>query len=693
MGKEPLGLYIFRFLLICGIFLLLGLLYWSSTSLEQDVKKVISDQQDLKKEIETLHQSLHSSPTRTANPLRVSSERSIQRPHIDPNLPNILQEDPFFSTTLPKLLGEGFRPHGTFQRDQLGRPDNLHPFTNWSHIAAWNSMCTVSVARSLFGKYESYAPNMAIKVEERKNEKTGEVEFWVHLRKGVFWQPLKQSFFPEGIVLAKQFLEKQPVTAEDFKFYFDAVMNPYVQEAGAIALRTYLSDIAEIKVLDPLTFIVRWKSLEVKEPDGTISYKPKYIAKLWTGALRPLASFVYKYFSDGAKVVEDDSNPETYRTNSVWAQNFNQHWAKNVIVSCGPWIFDGMTDRQIHFKRNPAHFFPYDALAEATEVHFKDTLEAIWEDFKIGKTDTYELRPDELLELSNFLQSPQYQAQVKSGKAIKRLDYVARVYAYIGWNSAKPYFSSKKVRQAMTMAIDRSRIIRQNLNGMGIETNGTFYRYSNAYDTSLKPWPYDVQQAKRLLEDEGWYDSDNDGIIDKQINEKKVPFSFSLTYYVKTPTTKAICEYIATALKDLGINCHLNGVDIADLSAAFEDKSFDGLSLAWSLGTPPEDPKQVWYSAGAREKGSSNAVGFANKEADAIIDALQYETNPEKRVALYHRFDAIIHEEAPYTFLYTPKVALLYREYVKNVFLPVERKDLIPGADVSEPDNSIFSLD
>ena len=114
------------------------------------------------------------------------------------------------------------------------------------------------------------------------------------------------------------------------------------------------------------------------------------------------------------------------------------------------------------------------------------------------------------------------------------------------------------------------------------------------------------------------------------------------------------------------------------------------IALAWALGTPPEDPRQLWYSTGAKEKGSSNTIGFANTEIDRIIDQLDYEYDPKKRLALYHRFDAIIHEQQPYTFLYTPKVTLLYRDYLKNVFLPVHRQDLVPGANMAEPDPSIF---
>ena len=281
-----------------------------------------------------------------------------------------------------------------------------------------------------------------------------------------FWEPLAQEFFSSDIKLAPQFLKKHPLTAEDFKFYFDAVMNPHIQEPGAVSMRTYIGDIDKIEIIDPLTFIVRWKAEMVNKREKQFP-KIKYAAKFLTGGLQPLASFVYKYYPDGSKILEEDRDPEIYRKDSVWAQQFTQHWAKNVIVSCGPWVFDGFSDRNIRFKRNENYYSPFYALTERRETLFKDTLEAIWQDFKADQIDSYILQPNQEIELENFLRSPHYEKQREEGAGIERLDYLGRSYAYIGWNEAKPLFNSKKTRRAMTMAIDRARIIRQNLNGNG----------------------------------------------------------------------------------------------------------------------------------------------------------------------------------------------------------------------------------
>ncbi|MBA3722526.1 MAG: permease [Parachlamydiaceae bacterium] len=697
MNKEPLGLYLFRLLLIIGLFTFIVMLYWSSLLIEQDLKQIqnnITQQKNdilgMRSDLDKVRQSIMSGSFNIKNETSSDKTPSTLKSHVDSSYPNLLTEDPFYAKTLPNLLGPNFKPHGIRREATIGKPQNLHPFTNWAQIAEWISLCSISVATQHFGIYETLAPEGAFKMELR-SDKDGNPEYWLHLRQDIFWQPLKKEFFAADIDLAPMFFQRHPVTAHDYKFYFDSIMNTHIGEPQAVSLRTYYGDVKEIEVIDDYTLIVRWKTEEVADEIGKIKSQMKYSAKLWTTALRPLASFVYKYFADGSKIITDDANPNTYRTNPVWAQNFSHHWANNIIVSCGPWMFDGFTDREIRFKRNPDYPLINSPLVDSYEIKFKDSPDAIWEEFKTGTLDLFIVPASQLIEVDRFLKSAPYQAQRSKGLGINRLNYYDRSYSYIAWNETNnELFKSKKVRQALTMAIDRKRIIEQNLNGMGVETTGTFYRYSPSYNNSIVPYPYNINKAKELLAEEGWYDSNGDGILDKVINGKSVPFQFKLTYYVKNPNSKSICEYVTTALKEIGIICQMEGVDLADLSAAVDNKSFDALFLAWGLGTPPEDPKQLWYSASSNEKGSSNTIGFSNPQIDAIIDTLTYEYKKKKRLELYHKFDVILYDEAPYVFLYTPKATFVYRDYLQNVFIPAERQDLIPGANVGEPISSIF---
>lgn len=623
-----------------------------------------------------------------------SKKQKLARPHMRDEYPNLLTEDKFYAHTLATLLPKGFIPKGHFHLADLTAPDNLHPFVNWATPASWVHQCTGSVATSHFGRYETFAPDMALKIEKRPSKDETLTEYWVHLREGLEWQPLKKEMFPPEMEVSPFFMKPRPVTAEDFRFYFDAMMNPWVEVAGAVALRGFYADVDSFEVIDPYTFIVRWKnrsSQEGAELTDSMRDQPRYVALNLTGALCPLPRFVYQYFANGEKIL-DDEQPDSYRTNSVWAQNFNEHWAKKIIVSCGPWIFEVFNEEKIVFRRNPKFYQPLAVLAETMQVHFNTSTEAIWDAFKSGLTDQYVMSADKLLDWEAFQSSPLYAKQKAQGNAIHRLDYPAQMYSYVGWNMARPLFKDQEVRQALTLAIDRNRLIEQVLFGLGTETNGPFLSTSSAYNKELKPWPFDPRKARHLLEQAGWHASDGDGILTRLEDGVPRRFSFSLTYYVKSPTAQAVAQFVALSLKEIGVECKLKGVDQADLSAIFDDRDFDALFLSWLLSEPPEQPKQLWSSKDIFKKGSSNMVSFANSQADEIMEQLEWESNPQKRIELYHALGRIIYTEAPYTFLYIPKTVLLYRERLQNVWIPAMRQDLIPGANVLQPQFSIYWL-
>ncbi|HBZ55179.1 MAG TPA: peptide-binding protein, partial [Syntrophobacteraceae bacterium] len=60
-------------------------------------------------------------------------------------------------------------------------------------------------------------------------------------------------------------------------------------------------------------------------------------------------------------------------------------------------------------------------------------------------------------------------------------------------------------------------------------------------------------------------------------------------------------------------------------------------------------------------------VGFVNEEADRIIVEARQEFDEAKRRQMYHRFHEIIHEEQPYTFLFTLEALVAVDKRFANV--------------------------
>ena len=103
-----------------------------------------------------------------------------------------------------------------------------------------------------------------------------------------------------------------------------------------------------------------------------------------------------------------------------------------------------------------------------------------------------------------------------------------------------------------------------------------------------------------------------------------------------------------------------------------EDREFVAFTGGWGLDFDG-DPYQIFHSSQADLPKSSNRVGFRNKEADEIIETLRNTFDADERVKLQHQFHKIMHEEQPYTFLYSEKVVVATQPRLKNVSFQVIR--------------------
>ena len=60
-------------------------------------------------------------------------------------------------------------------------------------------------------------------------------------------------------------------------------------------------------------------------------------------------------------------------------------------------------------------------------------------------------------------------------------------------------------------------------------------------------------------------------------------------------------------------------------------------------------------------------MGFKDAEADKLIEEARKEFDPEKRRKMYYRLQEIIHDEQPYTFLFTTKALETVSRRFRNV--------------------------
>jgi peptide/nickel transport system substrate-binding protein len=307
-------------------------------------------------------------------------------------------------------------------------------------------------------------------------------------------------------------------------------------------------------------------------------------------------------------------------------------------VGTGPFRFEEWkSGDRISFVRNDQYWGPKAHLDRVVYRIVPDSAVA-FQLLKRGEFDLYlQLQPQQW---ARDLEAAGLKA------SLYRIKFFNPNYNWIGWNEERPYFSDRRVRQAMNYVIDTEGIRNSFLLGLDRPTTCIFYLESSACDRSLVPRPYDPAQAARLLDEAGWRDHDGDGVRDKD----GVPFRFTFLMNSDSVFLAKLAPYLQQELHKLGVEMEIRKVDWALFVQLVGEHRFDAMSLRWGNSDVVQDPYEIWHSS--QVKDGSNFVSFKNAEADALIEQARATLDDARRNELYRKLGRLLYEEAPYTFLY-----------------------------------------
>ena len=224
---------------------------------------------------------------------------------------------------------------------------------------------------------------------------------------------------------------------------------------------------------------------------------------------------------------------------------------------------------------------------------------------------------------------------------------------YIGWNQQRPIFQDKRVRQALSHLVDKRNIIEKVLFGLGVAIESPIFVRRPEHNDTLEPWTYDPERARELLAEAGWKDTDGDGVLDKELGGERVPLRFEIISNSGNDERKNVGLVVIDSFKRAGIDASFRGIDWSIMLDKVKKFDYDAVILGWTgSGAVPPDSYQIWHSSQA-VGGGSNHIAFKNAEADRILEDYRLEFDPAVRKRLYDRFQEILYDEQPYTFLYT----------------------------------------
>ncbi len=213
-----------------------------------------------------------------------------------------------------------------------------------------------------------------------------------------------------------------------------------------------------------------------------------------------------------------------------------------------------------------------------------------------------------------------------------------------------PFLTDKRVRQALSLGIDRERITKLYGKTGRLATN--LLISPSIYASPNTTWDYDLEKAAALLDEAGWFDSDGDGVREKDGQRLSIVFQTSVNA-VRQKTQEIIKE----ALESIGFEVELKIIDssiyfgpvgdntntrrhfYADLEEfAFSNKSPDpGAYLkAWTCGEAAQMSNN-WSAA--------NWSRYCNPAYDALYAQSTKELDPDKRRKLIIAMNDLLIED------------------------------------------------
>ncbi len=422
----------------------------------------------------------------------------------------------------------------------------------------------------------------------------------IHLRDDVTWS------------------DGEPLTADDYVFTFQMVT---AEKNTPTSRYPYADYVASVEAKDKTTFVITLKEFfaawQTSLFNGVTSVMPKHI-------LQP--------------VFDKEGTID------------NADWNRNPTVGIGPFVFkEWQSGSHIIFVANPKWIRP----PKLEQIFIRIVPDDASQEAAIIAGDT---------DIGMFLDSSQIDRIEASGKAkivANPSGYTEQWFPNVNPKTAHPAMLDPKVRLAIALATDRFTLVKDLLKADLNPVPGTFWDLTPPFaDPSIKPYPYDPEKAKQLLDEAGWKVG-SDGVREKVINGKTV--KLKLRYIT---TTREIRKNVQAVVQQqwakVGIAADLVNYASDLFFADYAGKGpgslgeYDIMEYSnASTGYPdPEYSNRLLCSEviiGDKINAAGvNDQGICLEELDKLLKQQGAEPDRNKRIQLYYQIEKLMYDQVLY---------------------------------------------
>ena len=263
-------------------------------------------------------------------------------------------------------------------------------------------------------------------------------------------------------------------------------------------------------------------------------------------------------------------------------------------------------------------------------------------------------------------------------KGIKLSTTVMTSSFYLGVNMLDPVIGgdserARKLRQAISIAVDYEEFISIFNNGRGIAAQGPLppgiFGYRSGAE-GVNPYVYDwrdgqpqrksLDEARRLLSEAGYANG-----IDQESGK---PLVLHFDVVGSGPDSKAMLEWFRKQLKKLDIQLQIRDTDYNRFQEKMRKGNAQLFMWGWNADYPdPENFLFLLYGPNSKAKhGGENAANYSNPEFDRLFERMKNMDNSPERQQIIDKMVEIVRRDAPWLWGVNPKQFVLSHAWYHN---------------------------
>ncbi len=324
--------------------------------------------------------------------------------------------------------------------------------------------------------------------------------------------------------------------------------------------------------------------------------------------------------------------------------------ARKRVIGSGPWIFDKFDKGvQVVAKRNPDYYF--------TGTPYVDELDLLI--VPDAATSVANLRAKQL---DSYAPSPTDTKAIKaSNPEINFVTFPQNLLWFFYWNVTVPPFNDVRVRQAVSLALDRDELIATLFEGTGYMNNSVPAGLASSWldprsadmGPSVKYYKRDVDAAKKLMADAGF------------ASGMKVPFISTQNAYGNTFNSSI--ELVIKQMKDIGLTLDFRPQDYAAYIGSTFLGKFDPGTMIWGLQTQFNEAHYYLFNM-YHPTGTRNHASVNDPQLTAMIEKETATLDKAARKTLLLDIQRYLGDKQYYVIGPTGAVNVATQPWVKNFF-------------------------